>query len=249
MEHAQKPQQYDLIGARFRESKTTAAFSAADTHTLFEALGDVSGRTALDLACGFGYNTRLLAQRGAGRAVGVDISAEMIRLAREEEARAPLGIEYHVADAAALPRLGRFDLATAVYLFNYAPSRAALRSMCAGAHANLAPGGRLYAIVPNPAPFPGRNWDAFGVGVVERVPVPGGEAPRLRARFLTDPPTPFEFYEWQLADVQQAAVDAGFKDVVCRTTHTPPPDARRDAAFWRSYDETPVSSLLICTAP
>ncbi|MFG2295833.1 class I SAM-dependent methyltransferase [Streptomyces sp. NPDC048603] len=77
--------QYDVIGARFEESKNTAAFSAADTHTLLtvlDQLGGVKGLDVLDLACGYGHNTRLLARAGARRTVGVDTSAEMIRLAR-----------------------------------------------------------------------------------------------------------------------------------------------------------------------
>ena len=62
----------------------------------FEFVGDVSGQTLLDAACGEGYNTRLLAQRGA-RMTGVDISAKMIELARAAEQRRPLGLAYEVA--------------------------------------------------------------------------------------------------------------------------------------------------------
>jgi toxoflavin synthase len=43
--------------------------------------------SVLDLACGEGFYTRLLRQTGAGRVVGVDLSAGMIALARQEEAR------------------------------------------------------------------------------------------------------------------------------------------------------------------
>src|SRR5262249_41083212 len=56
-------------------------------------IGDVRGKDVLDAGCGEGYNTRILAQRGA-RMTGVDISERMIELAREEERREPLGIRY-----------------------------------------------------------------------------------------------------------------------------------------------------------
>ncbi|MYT27215.1 methyltransferase domain-containing protein, partial [Streptomyces sp. SID7760] len=75
---------YDTIGERFVEARTAAAYAAADTHTLLgalDALGGVHGLDTIDLACGYGYNTRLLARGGARRAVGVDVSEEMIRLA------------------------------------------------------------------------------------------------------------------------------------------------------------------------
>lgn len=125
--------------------------------------------------------------------VGVDISAEMIRLDRQREAAEPLGIAYHVAD---LPVLGLFGLATAVYLFNYAPDRRTMRAMFHRIRENLAPRGRLLAVIPNPAAYPDGNWERIGSRVLGRDP--GGEAPVLRVEFLTDPPTPFSYYEWQL---------------------------------------------------
>ena len=56
-------------------------------------VGDLSGRDVLDAGCGEGYNTRILARRGA-RMTGVDISERMIDLARKEERREPLGIRF-----------------------------------------------------------------------------------------------------------------------------------------------------------
>jgi toxoflavin synthase len=238
-------EQYDVIGARFEESKSTAAFSAADTFTLRAALGEVTGLSAIDLACGYGYNTRLLSDRGARPVVGVDVSAEMIRLAEKYEAGSPRGIHYVVADVADLPPLGRFDLATAVYLFNYAPTRVALHSMFLGIRANLADHGRLLAIVPNPTPFPEANYEEFGLRILERVP--GDEVPLIRQEFTTEPPTPLEDYEWQLADYELAATRAGFGAVRWSPVHTPPPDGDRHEDFWRRYREHPVSSLMTCT--
>ena len=69
-------------------------------------LGVPRGRGGLDIGCGEGYNTRLLARAGA-RMVGVDISERMIALALEEEHRAPLGIRYLCT---AYTRLEAFDV-------------------------------------------------------------------------------------------------------------------------------------------
>jgi SAM-dependent methyltransferase len=237
-------EQYDAIGARFEESKSTAAFSAADTFTLCGALGDVTGLSALDLACGYGYNTRLLAERGARPVVGVDVSVEMVRLAQKDEARAPLGVDYVIADVTDLPPLRRFDLATAIYLFNYAPTRATLRSMFLSIRANLADHGRLLAIVPHPTPFPEGNYEEFGLRILERVP--GEEVPLIRQEFTTDPPTPFEDYEWQLADYELAATQAGFGTVRWSPIRTPPADGDRDETFWQRYRQQPVSCLMTC---
>ena len=67
----------------------------------FDFVGDLSGQSVLDAGCGEGFNTRLLARRGA-RMTGVDISPRMIDLARAEEEREPLGIRYQVASVSNL---------------------------------------------------------------------------------------------------------------------------------------------------
>jgi 2-polyprenyl-3-methyl-5-hydroxy-6-metoxy-1,4-benzoquinol methylase len=69
-----------------------------------EGVGDilpptVHGARVLDVACGDGRASRGLARRGAD-VVGVDISAELIALAREREVAEPLGNTYHTASTA-----------------------------------------------------------------------------------------------------------------------------------------------------
>jgi 2-polyprenyl-3-methyl-5-hydroxy-6-metoxy-1,4-benzoquinol methylase len=56
------------------------------------------GTRVLDVACGHGRASRGFARLGAS-VVGVDVSAELIALAREREATDGLGIEYLAADA------------------------------------------------------------------------------------------------------------------------------------------------------
>jgi len=80
---------------------------------IFKLLGNVRGRLVLDLACGEGYNTRILARKGA-QVNGVDFSEEMIELAEREEKKEKLGIHYLRADACDLSQLpsDHFDIAT-----------------------------------------------------------------------------------------------------------------------------------------
>jgi len=79
----------------------------------FRLIGNVRGQLVLDLACGEGYNTRILAKKGA-KVTGVDFSTRLIELARIEEAKEKLGIDYHVADAADLSRFSsnHFNIVT-----------------------------------------------------------------------------------------------------------------------------------------
>ena len=79
----------------------------------FKLIGDVRGLFVLDLACGEGHNTRILARKGA-KVVGVDLSEKLIELAKQEEAKEKLGITYYVLEATELKALpnSRFDLVT-----------------------------------------------------------------------------------------------------------------------------------------
>ncbi|MCX4524442.1 MULTISPECIES: class I SAM-dependent methyltransferase [unclassified Streptomyces] len=238
-------------------STTPTAFSAADSFTLrtaLDALGGVRGLDALDLACGHGGIVRLLASEGARRTVGVDSCPDRIRRARAAHTAEHTGahpgeasaVEYVVADAAGMPQLGPFDLATAVYLFNHAPDRSVLHAMFRSIRANLRPGGRLLAIVPNAGAFPQVDWSPYGVRILDRVA--DGDAPLLKAQFLTEPPRHFEYREWSHSDFAEAAVEAGFATVGWQPGRPPPADAARDEEYWTAYRAWPVSSLMTCTA-
>ena len=50
----------------------------------FKLVGNVKGKKILDLACGEGSNTRILARKGA-EVVGVDFSEKLIKFAKELE--------------------------------------------------------------------------------------------------------------------------------------------------------------------
>jgi ubiquinone/menaquinone biosynthesis C-methylase UbiE len=67
----------------------------------------------LDLACGEGYNTRILALKGA-KVTGIDYSRKLINLAKKSEREQPLGIRYVWKDASHLKGLAdcTFDLVT-----------------------------------------------------------------------------------------------------------------------------------------
>jgi ubiquinone/menaquinone biosynthesis C-methylase UbiE len=65
---------------------------------LLAACGNVQGLHVLDIGCGQGFFSRLLAQRGAN-VLGVDISDRLIDHALRREQEVPLGIVYRVLDA------------------------------------------------------------------------------------------------------------------------------------------------------
>ena len=113
--------------------------------TWLRILGDVRGKKILDLACGSGYCSRLLAQKGA-IVTGVDIASEMIKIAQTEETRAPMGIRYLLGDAAAFDLHELFDCVTPTYLLHYAESEDRLGAFTRGIARHLKAGGRMVAL-------------------------------------------------------------------------------------------------------
>ena len=151
--------QYDAIAEAYQDSKQLPFRKAIERYTLFEALGDVRGLKVLDMACGAGFYTRLLKRAGAAAVTGIDVSAEMIRLAEREEARNPLGCSYVCRDVADLePEPGTADLVVAMYLLHYAGTRDKLLRFLRVCRDALEPGGRLVGFNDNvmrPPPSPG----------------------------------------------------------------------------------------------
>lgn len=131
---------------------------------LLAACGDVHGLRALDLGCGQGYFSRLLA-RGGATVTGVDLSDHLIARAAALEAAAPLGITYIHLDAAQIAARfepGSFDLVTGcMSLQDMAEPAAALAATCR----LLGEQGRAVFSVPHPwTDPPVRQWTRDELG-------------------------------------------------------------------------------------
>lgn len=86
---------------------------AVNTPAFLAMLPPIEGLTGLDIGCGEGANTRLLARRGA-RMHAIDVASTFIRHAQAEEEHEPLGISYQAGDGTALSFPdASFDFATA----------------------------------------------------------------------------------------------------------------------------------------
>ncbi len=80
---------------------------------MFKLLDNIEGKRVLDLACGEGYNTRIIARKGA-KVTGIDFSKELIHYAIKQEQKDKLGIAYHISDAGKLTifKNNTFDIIT-----------------------------------------------------------------------------------------------------------------------------------------
>ncbi|MBC8943989.1 class I SAM-dependent methyltransferase [Xenorhabdus indica] len=121
-----------------------------DARFVLDVVGDVNGKSILDLACGYGYFSRKLYKRGASKVVGIDISEKMIELAKAKLKQYGDGLEFHVRDVGKMESFGKFDLVTAIWLFNYAASVEELETMFQTAARHLKPSGKLVAYMTSP---------------------------------------------------------------------------------------------------
>ncbi len=118
-----------------------------NTPAFFAMLPDVDGLLGLDIGCGEGHNTRLLARAGAV-VTALDISQTFVRQARLSEEQEPLGIAYLAASAVELPfAAAAFDFATAFMSLMDIPETG---SVLAEAYRVLKPGGFLQFSITHP---------------------------------------------------------------------------------------------------
>ena len=123
---------YDPIAEQYARAKQQPWRAYIEAFTLMRLIGDPTGKRVIDIACGDGFYTRMIRQRGAANVTGVDLSEKMIGLARASEARQQLGIDYIVGDGRDLGVAANYDLAVAAYFLNYAHDRDELNAMCSG---------------------------------------------------------------------------------------------------------------------
>ena len=138
----------------YRDCLNTPAFMAM--------LPDIAGLQGLELGCGEGHNTRLLAGRGA-RVTAADIAASFVAAASELERAETLRIRYLVASMEELPFAElSFDFVLAIMSLMDVPQP---DRALAEAHRVLRPGGFLQFSITHPCtdtPFRQLIRDAAG---------------------------------------------------------------------------------------
>jgi arsenite methyltransferase len=115
---------YDKVEARRVAAIYRTQEIAAQRGRVLAVLAPRPGERVLDIGCGPGYLACDIAAQlgGAGQVTAIDVSEEMLTVARTQRARSPAGatIELHRADATALPLdQGSFDAAVATQTYEF----------------------------------------------------------------------------------------------------------------------------------
>lgn len=177
-------------GPEAYERYLVPAFFARWADRLLALAEPRAGNRVLDVGCGTGIVARRAGVHtgASGRITGLDVNAEMLKVARRVSSTIRPEIDWRLGDAASLPFADdAFDVVLCQQALQFFADRpAALRQM----HRVLAPGGRLGLNVCRPIAFsPGYGplADALGrhvgpeAGAMMRSPFPAWSGDGLRA--------------------------------------------------------------------
>jgi ubiquinone/menaquinone biosynthesis C-methylase UbiE len=237
---------YDTIAGQYQRAKSQPWRGHIEAFTFLGMLGDLMGKSVVDLACGEGHYTRMLPSLGAVKVIGVDRSEGMITLARAQESEHPLGIDYLVQDCLSLTLPAEFDVAAAAYLLNYAASREELAAMTSGIARCLKPGGRFVTMNSNPSLEFERGATYLKYGFEIRA---SGELreglPYTLVFQLDDAPVEVENYWLPATAYEEALRSAGFVDVRWHQPRVSPiAEVGHEPDYWRDFiDHPPIIGI------
>ena len=242
--------QYNSIAEQYISVKDLGHYRVLDG-TVSKFMGDMTGKRVLDLGCGNGHYCRMAVEHGATQVVGVDVSKEMIGLANTIEKESPLGIQYVTGAVETLGAIGEFDVVVSGFLLNYADTNDALEQMCQTAHANLAAGGRFFALVPHGQRLndqPDNAYEKYGILKQMLSPLlPDGIGEIRMTIFSGSNRVTLDFYLHAPETYMRALEQAGFKDVAWHDRIVSP-DIKADypPGYWGFLIQNDLDGLIEC---
>jgi SAM-dependent methyltransferase len=198
--------------------------------------GRISGARILDIGCGEGSLSRILARKGA-RVVGYDNSVKQINRARNAESSNDLDITYIVADpdditGKLVQNHNAFDAAVAITVLHYASDTAHLVSFFSSTFRLLRPGGLFIALVFNP------DFERVGQRLYDRkysVEIDG----RLRVDFLgaAGAHCSAHFTRFSRRDYETSASAARWPALEWLPVNVAPEGRAALGEFWQGFEE------------
>ncbi|MFJ2555975.1 MULTISPECIES: class I SAM-dependent methyltransferase [unclassified Streptomyces] len=235
--------QFDELADIYEEFSRLPFRRELEFPSVIGLLGDPSRLRIVDMGCGSGVYSRVLARRGAGQVVGLDESSGMIEHARARESGERLGISYTDGTLPAA-LAGSFDVVLGVYVMPYATTYKELVGLCRTAAEALRPGGRFLTLPLHPEVHQDPDhYERYGFrlttdgALTDGSPVDlalcfGGHDIHVTARY------------WSAATLEEALREAGFGPVRWRQHRLSPSAAAGPPEFWEPYLSAPHAAIL-----
>jgi 2-polyprenyl-3-methyl-5-hydroxy-6-metoxy-1,4-benzoquinol methylase len=212
--------QYDEVQSDGRYDEGMARMALYHRHcqdpVIFRTLGNVRGKSLLDLACGDGFYTRRFrTECGADPVTGIDLSSKQIERAESIERRERAGIEYKVGDVRELDLRRRFEVVTAIHLLHYLENAEEIESVLRGIYDLLPDAGRFVTMIANPEFDLGKHDQAdskskFGYYFSLAEPGNGGLMRFHPGGFAKERELTIEFRRWDRRLIDHIAGEVGF---------------------------------------
>jgi 2-polyprenyl-3-methyl-5-hydroxy-6-metoxy-1,4-benzoquinol methylase len=255
IQHAIVKEKYDDVQSQGRYEEAMARMAVYHRHcqdpVIFRALGNVRGKSLLDLACGDGFYTRRFrAECEANPVLGIDLSPKQIERAETIERQKPLGIEYRVGDVTELKLDRRFDVVTAIHLLHYLENAEEIELALRRIFDVLGDKGHLVTMIANPE-FDLDKHDAsdsktkFGYYFSLAEPGNGGLMRFHPGGFEQDRELTVEFRRWERRFIDNIAVDVGFTPEWHDPFITADGLKTYGGSFFSNYLANPQSKLLL----
>lgn len=211
------------------------------TETVAKNLGSLKGKRVLDLACGTGVSTQIISDLGASEIVGVDLSAESIKIAKNKNIQ---GASYFVGDVFDydFPKLGKFDVVVGLFVIEYAETKEQILKLFKNIRKEIVPGGKFVSLTINgltihpPEMYYGITQDIIPEKMGDRfIDTLHDESGK---KLLS-----VEMYHWDKETIGQLLLENGFSCQWLTVNVSREGIINYGADYWKDYLKNPLYSI------
>ena len=234
-------EEYNKIAEQYANMiKTDALKIYLQYPGLINLLGNVKGKTILDIGCGNGFFSSMVAKKGA-KIIGFDVSKKQIQLAVENEKVMKLGMKFFCSDQFKFNYPEKFDLAFSNMVIFYAINFKELVQFFRCAFKSLKDKGKFISVIVNP------EYKRFNELHYDRKIVRNGN--KAKSEFYIDGKFDVSsgFYSFFTKDeYEKAAKEAGFSKFDWKTIKIEKEGIKnKGKEFWKGYDSDPLYGIFV----
>ena len=212
--------------------------------TILNAISEIKGKVVLDIACGEGVSSRMIKSLGAKKVIGVDVSEELIKKAKETGGE---DIEYFVCDIFSedLSKFGKFDIITGIMILHYSNSLNQLKNLIKNISSALNKKGIIYSLTINPDVL-AFGYNKYGIKISS--PKKEGDSVLTELHsFEGDKYCEFTNYYWKKETYTKLLENEGFKVEWIHGIVSEEGIKEYGKTFWQDYIKNPIYIMIKAT--